>query len=505
MANDSIDGREILGLVNTLWGRRDIYTTTEDINPDNVVYEVNAALAAHGLNMLEEEYLYWYRRGVQPILMKTKDVRPEINSRVVENHADEIVAFKNGYFLTQPANYVARVPSKQTKVNKLNEYLYRSGKHDADNATINWFHTVGKGAIFVEPNDDDAVPFRCYALDPRSAFVVYNLRPGNAPVMGINMVVADEKVYFDVFTKDTYFKLSGTIVGRLMVDQKITATAVMVEETKTNVLGKIPIIEYRYNSVNMGAFEAVVPLLDAMNQVTSDQMDGLDQFIQSLAIAVNCEFDEGTTANDIRKAGMLVLKSVGENRADFRIIAEQLNQSETQVFKDYLYDQMAKICAMPLVSKHGSTYDTTGAAVLANAGWYQADAAARNTEDLFKQSNKQFDEIVLDILRRKGVLTMDLSDIELSFVRNETANAQSKAQAAQTMLAMGMAPQLAFARSGISNDPVADVKMSEKYLKMVWGNPDAVDKAEQTDGGTGEAEIIESDADNGENATGGAV
>lgn len=458
-------------VVYTLFGRRDIYSSVADLNEDNIVAEVNSALAIHCENMMEEEYLYWYRRGLQPILNKTKEVRPEINATVVENHADEIVAFKNGFFLTQPATYISRDPSAQDKINALNEYLFRSGKHEADNTTIDWFHTVGKGVIFVEPGEDDEVPFRCYAIDPRSAFVVYDLRPGNKPLFAVNTVVDDEIVYADVYTATRYFKLKGTYIGKYTTDKGFTVTVTEVVESGPNVLGKIPIIEYRYNSVNMGSFESVVPLMDAMNQVTSDQMDGLDQFIQSLAIAVNCEFDEGTTANDIRKAGMLVLKSVGENKADFKILSEQLNQSETQVFKNYLYNQMCRICALP--SADGRTYDSTGAAVLASQGFYQADAAARNTEDLFKKSNKQFDAIVLDILKRKGLLSgLSLTDFELQFVRNETANAQSKAQAAATMLGMGMAPELAFGKSGISNDPVADVKMSEKWLKLIWGDPD---------------------------------
>ena len=60
-------------------------------------------------------------------------------------------------------------------------------------------------------------------------------------------------------------------------------------------------------------------------------------------------------------------------------------------------------------------------------------------------------------------------------------------------------------KSGISSDPVKDMKMSEDYLRMIWGDPAAVDKVEQTDGGQGEAEIVESDNDNGENDTGGSV
>jgi SPP1 family phage portal protein len=267
----------------------------------------------------------------------------------------------------------------------------------------------------------------------------------------------------------------------------------------------IPIIEYRYNSVNTAAFELAIPLLDELSNLASNACDGVEQFIQSLAVAVNCEFPENTTITDIRKAGMIALRSVGENKADFKVLSEQLDQTQTKVLMDSLREEVLRICAMPNRSNGGSTYDTTGAAILASYGWYQADCSARNTEDLFKESNRQFDRIATEILRRKGLLDISLNDFELNFPHGETANIQSKAQAFQTLMAAGMHPELAAEKSGISSDPVKDMKMSEAYLKMVWGDPNAVDKEEKTNGGQGEAEIVESDNDNGENDTGGAV
>lgn len=495
---------------NNLWGRLDIYASSDEITADNVVYELNTALPYHVQNLLQEDFLYWYRRNIQPILSRTKEVRPEILNIVQENHADEIVTFKNGYMLQKPAVYCARNIESKDKVNKLNEYLYRSMKYVADNKTVDWFHTVGKGVILVEPdrNGDPETPVHAYALDPRSAFVVYSLKPGNEPVMGVNMVVVDSVAKFDVFTKDAVYHLTGGATGRLtstQVNSDFLATAVSVESVEPNPLGLIPIIEYRYNSVNMGAFEAVLPLLDEINNIISNACDGVEQFIQSLAVATNCEFPDGTTANDIRKAGMIVLKSVGENKADFKILSQPLDQSQTKVLIDHLKNEAMRICSMPLVSEHGTTYDTTGSAVLANSGWYQADCAARNTEDLFIESNKQFDRIFVEILKRRGLLDISLSDFELHIDRGETINVQAKAQAFQTLLAAGMHPELAAKKSGISNDPVADIEKSEGYLKMIWGDPEKVDAVEQQTNGQGEAQILESDSDNGENSVGGNV
>ncbi len=42
-------------------------------------------------------------------------------------------------------------------------------------------------------------------------------------------------------------------------------------------------------------------------------------------------------------------------------------------------------------------------------------------------------------------------------------------------------------------------------MKMIWGDPTKVDKVEQQTNGQGEAEIVESDNDNGETESGGSV
>lgn len=462
---------------NDLFGRLDIYASSDEITEDNIISELNTALPYHVQNLLQEDFLYWYRRNVQPILRRSKEVRPEILNIVQENHAEEFCTFKNGFLLQKPTFYVARTEAAQSKVDKLNEFLYRSYKQDADNKTVNWFHTTGKGVILVEPDrdNDPETPVHAYALDPRSAFVVYSLRPGNEPVMGVNMVVVDNQAKFDVYTKEKVYHLSGGVTGKMMttqVNSDFLATAVSIDSVEPNALGLIPIIEYRYNSNNMSCYEAALPLFDEINNIVSNACDGVEQFIQSLAVATNCEFPEGTTSNDIRKAGMIVLKSIGENKADFKILSQPLDQTQTKVLIDHLYEKALAICAMPSSTKGGRSTSDTGAAVLARDGWYQASASARNTEDLFIESNRQFDRIFVEILKRRGLLDISLNDFELHFDHGETVNIQSKAQSFNTLIASGLHPVLAAAKSGISNDPVSDIQMSEKWLKLMWGDPD---------------------------------
>ena len=489
-------------LTTDLYGRRTIFSSVEELTEENVISEVNSALAIHIQNMREEERLYWYRRGVQPVLARTKTNNDFVCNRIVENHAEEIVSFKNGYFMTQPAYYVSRNDTSQDKVDKLNEYLYRSGKLDCDNETVDWFHTVGLGYIYVEPNDDPEIPFKAVALRPMSAFVAYSMGVHGEPVYAGYTVVNDHRIYIDVYTKDRVFRLNGTYDAVLANDHPDrAATAVQLLETRTNVLGEIPIIEYRYNSTNMASFEPVIGILDAINSTDSDRSDGITQFIESLLVITNADLDENESASTIREKGMILIKSTSELAAKVEMITQQLDQSQTQVYVDHLIDNMLIICGMPTRAEGGSVVNATGDSVRSAFGWYQADAFARNTADLFKKSNRQFDRIVLKILKDKNLLDIDINDFELQFVRNEQINIQSKAQAYQTLLAAGMHPELAAAKSGISNDPVADTKMSDKYLKMIWGDPDKPEEITAPD--VNIPETGDNPAD--ENQTGGEV
>ena len=475
-----------------LFGRSVVYTPEDEITPDNVIRVVNTALYVHAKNMREEEYLYWYRRGFQPILNRTKTRNEFILNKVAENNADMIVSFKNGYFLTQPAFYISRNDGSQRKVDKLNEYLYRSGKADADNEVVDWFHTVGLGYLYVRPTDDKDAPFKVYSLDPRSTLVARSLRPGNEPIFAVNLVIAGNNVTADVYTKTTVYRLScgayygnGLYMGAYEKPEPFV-TAIKIDSIEANTLGLIPIVDYHYNSTYMSAYEGILSLLDQINNIQSNRADGIEQFIQNLLVIYNAMLPDDTTVDDLKKQGVLFLKSTSELKADVKILAEQLDQTQTQVFVNDLLQRAYAICGMPSQATNSATYDTTGAAVLANFGWYQADAFARNTEDLFKRANRRFDEIIIAILKKKRLLNISLSDFELNFVRNDQSNVLVKAQTLNTLMASGLSPELAFQKSGISNDPINDVLLSKEWIDRRWRGKnnveERVESVTETDG-----------------------
>lgn len=486
------DKTSILDLNVLLCGRKKIFTTIDDITEDNVVNVLNLILAYHISNLMQEEYLYWYRRGIQPILLRTKEVRPEICNKTVINNANQICVFKNGYFMTAPASYSSRVDDETVTANvkKFNEFCTVAQKGIVDNEIVDWFHTVGLGVLYVEPDKDGNKrhPINVSALDPRSAFVVYSLKPSNPPVMGVNMVTAGEKLYFDVYTRDWWYRIEGGYTGRLITDRPIEGTAIRVIDSKPNVIGEIPIIEYQYDSNRMSCFEVAIPIMDEINNLQSNLADGIEQQIQQLCVAYNCNFDEGTTANDIRKAGMLVLRSQGDNKADFKILESKISQAETQTNIDALYEQLLDKVGLPSIARNAGGSSDNGSAVYLKSGYSIADTTRRNTEDWWRKSDEQFKKVALSILKRTG-FKLEPEDMELNIEPPTMSNLLVKTQAALNMRELGLAPEIWLERSGLSNDPLLDIEMSKDTIYKFYDET----PAEQTEEINQEGEALADD------------
>ena len=60
-----------------MFGREVIYTHETEITEHNVVEVLNDAYQIHRFNSADIDYLYNYYRGKQPVLQRTKTVRPE--------------------------------------------------------------------------------------------------------------------------------------------------------------------------------------------------------------------------------------------------------------------------------------------------------------------------------------------------------------------------------------------------------------------------------------------
>lgn len=437
-----------------MFGRRVIKTSVKEITADNVVDVLTRAKHIHDLNHSEIDYLWRYYKGDQPVLHRVKDVRPEITNRIVENRANEIVSFKVGYLCGEPIQYVGKNGNEETTeaITKLNEYMVAEDKAARDQEVIEWQMICGTAFRLVLPDknsEQDEAPFEMYTLDPRETFVVYSNEIGNRPLMAVKYAKdEDEITHYSVYTETQYFLLEDDLV----------------KEVKDNPLGVVPIFEYPANNARLGSFEIVLPLLDTMNNITSNRMDGVEQVIQAFIKFINCDINK-EEFEEFMRLGAIKVKSVDGANADVDTVTTDLDQSQTQTLKDDCYNSILTICGMPNRNGGSSTSDT-GAAVVLRDGWSLAEARAKDSENMFKKAEKKMLKLVLKICRELTELDIGLKDIELQFTRRNYENIQSKSQVLTTMLqSPKIHPLLAFQHSGLFIDPERAYAMSLKYYE----------------------------------------
>lgn len=440
-----------------LFGRRVIYTEVKEINRGNVIDVLQKALFTHLQNQSEIDYLYRYYRGDQPILYRVKEVRPEINNMVVENRANEIVSFKTGYLVGEPVQYVSRGGEKEIadEVLRLNDYMLSEDKASKDEGLANWMHICGTAYRMAMPDgmadlEEDEAPFEIFTLDPRYTFVVYSVGLGHKPMMGVRYVLKEDgTMVFSCWTKNRYFEVFNT-------------WSVVHEEDQ--IFG-IPIIEYPANDARLGAFEIVIPLLDAINMTESNRVDGVEQFIQALMLFHNVDIsaeDFGT----LKELGAIKYRDIDNTlKAEITYLNSELNQAQTQTLVDSMYETVLTICGMPNRNGGASTSDT-GTAVIMRDGWSAAESRAKGMEPIFKKSEKEFLKLILRICRDMGNLSLKLSALEIRFTRRNYENIAQKSTVLTQMLACDkIAPELAFTHCGLFSDPQLAYRMSMDYMK----------------------------------------
>lgn len=443
-----------------LYGREVIYTDFEEIDSENVLQVLESAMTIHTRNRADIQYLYDYYKGKQPIIDRTKEFRQEICNRIVENRANEIVSFKVGYLMGEPVQYVSRASDDSDStdaINLLNDFVFAEDKAAKDKELADWFTICGTSYRMILPDlkgEEDESPFEIYTLDPRNAFVVYYSGLGNKPIMGVKYVTREDgSVIFSIYTDKYYFEVlqSGTLNQSNYSPKSIT-------KSEGHIFGDIPIIEYPANSARLGAFEIVLPLLDALNNVSSNRLDGIEQFIQSLLIlkGVDIESDEYKA---LKENGGLKVPPEG----DAYYLTQELNQTQTQTLVDYMYQTILVICGMPNRNGGSSTSDT-GSAVIMRDGWSDAEARAKDTELMFKMSEKQFLRLAVRIANTLRDMDLKLSSIEIRFTRRNYENIQAKAQVLTTLLANDkIHPRLAFEHCGLFVDPDLAYTQSKEY------------------------------------------
>lgn len=447
-------------LVKGIYGRRIAYTDVEVITVENVVKVVSDCIGTFNTNKPVIQYLWNYYKGDQPVRYRTKVSRDDIINKIVENHAYEFVQFKTGQTYGEPVQYVSRKDDERINnaVDKLNDYMVDANKQEKDIKSGEWQSAVGTSFKAVQKKNGD-IPFRIVAPTPLNTFMIYS-RSTEEPMLAVQELKDENgEAYKLCFSENMEFRIKNS----KLVDSKLHA------------FGDIPIVEYPNNAERISDIELVIDLLDAMNNMQSNRMDAIEQFVQSWVKFVNCDVDE-EQFQKMKMLGALVVKSNnGENKADVDIMTQELNQTESQVAKDDILENALLISSIPKLE--GNTGGDTQGAVQLRNGWDMSKARAKLKDAFVKSSEKRLAKVILNVLRVSGKdLGITSRDFDVQINHSPTDNMVVKCQSLQYLLQCGIHPIIAIKTVGLWGDAEKVFLVSKPYLDNLWKTLDMAEK-----------------------------
>ena len=434
-------------------GRRTIYCEPVELTDANVLAIVEQTMALHEINRDEMVYLKRYEKGKQPIFYRVKAIRPEINVKVLSNYAKLITDFSVGYEFGSPIMFVQRAkddfrkadPDRDDKrVSTLNEMLWEQGKFGKDIEMAHDFKTCGLGYMMAYPKlgpSDDIAPFDLLVLNPLNTYCAYSNDAYRRKMLGVTYTkdINTQTKRITAYTDDFVYIIAG--------DKIVSKTP--------NMIRRIPIVEFKNDTNKMACFEAVIPLMDALNIANSDRVNDLAQYVQAILWLHNCQIDPDQK-QELREGGFIQTTTTADGKeAKVTYVTASLNQAETQALTDDLYNRMLEIAGVP--GRESSSGGNTGAAVLLSNGWQLAETKAKTMEPIFSQSEMELLEVIIAIIHNADDMPEELknlkkSDVLVKFSRNKTYDLVSRTSALVNMLKIGVDPHHAFPAVDIFDD-----------------------------------------------------
>lgn len=291
-------------------------------------YIVQAINKAEAYNVRIRK-LQRYYSGDHDILYRVQADPYKPNNRIIINYCHFIAEFMAAYLVGTPIKYEG---APQELLDALN-YA------DADEVTqeaVTSMNITGYGGelhyIDREGNPRITVvdPVECIAVTDDTleatlqAFIrYYAIEDGDTKYYAVDVYTAADV---------THYRLDEAL-----------ATLTPTGEPEPHYYGDVPFVLYPNNRQLQGSFEQIIPLQDALNKLTSDEINDFEAFVDSYLILTGMS---GTNGDDIAamKQNRVLLMDEG---CGAQWLTRDLNTERLQVLKLHLEERIKELAAAP--------------------------------------------------------------------------------------------------------------------------------------------------------------
>ena len=404
-------------------------------------------------HLLERERLLALKRyydGDSPIMHRER-TKGLPNNRIAHPIARYIANTTSGYLIGNPVSYSTKeenavLPVLMDIFNRIS--ITSIDAENARNAAI-----YGRGIEYVYVDSQGQINIS--ALNPETAFVVYDDTHENNPLFGVYYIPhLDEEGAADGF--------NAWIMGAEYIRQVFATDAGFTTLSDVAItqhyFGNVPLVEYWNSNEEKGDFECVVSLIDAYDKLESDRVNDKEQFVDALLVLTGCTLDvdeQGRTpGQQLREDKALTLP---DSQASAQYLTNSLHESDIDILRKALCDDIHKYAMVPNLSDENFASNSSGVAMRYKLLGLEYLTGIK--EQWFKEGLRMRLKLILHFMSLAG-RQLDVNDIEITMKRSMPNNLQEIVQTAQTAKASGAASTDALVKM-IHSDWAQDMVDSE--------------------------------------------
>lgn len=477
-------------------GRAVIYTDEREITSENIIKVLQETFPSHIGNAQRIDELIRFEAGVQEQL-RAKVTRKEIDSKCVDNVANEITEFKTSFVWGNPITLVQRGEKDSGKkaenkaITRLNECYSAEFIGRKQQELARFVEIGGIGHTFIDINRywrEGKSYFTCDVLDPRYAYIVKSSSLGHRKMLGVTYSTDTMgNFHFTAFTPNARFEIDSLLRKEPKKENSDNEYARNYDwqerpyNNQRNPLGMIPIIEWVRASDRMGCFERQIPEMLELNQLESDFSNLVGQTVNSIWWANNVEFPEETVTdrggNEIKTVshpenGDWIETNTTRDGKDPKIEPLVINSDYNGQLNN-IVTKRSLILEKCQVPQRGDSSNSTGIATSAASGWDAAESSASKEQMYMESAKLEEVEVVLsainaspDIELDNPMLELKYMDVQPSIKRQKNYELVSKMNFFATGISHGLHPKHLLKEMNAFADPEQVYIDSKEYLDM---------------------------------------
>lgn len=426
--------------------------------------------------------------GQHSILSKTRtyDSDTKINNIVSEPHLLAMVNFKVGYMLGIPKEYALNTSENDIEI----ETLHRVFK-DCDLRTVcddvaQWLYATGVGYYFIQPKKElpknaDESPFEVFCQPANTCCKVYSSYIGEKPLFDCIFTEVTKQTKANLSQKftiiDIYFP--NAFYEFEVLNNSVPKQQNLVRVEDRPLYHFLPLVEQYANRDRLGIVSVGETLQYAIDKITSNELDNIDEVVNQLYVFVNVMLGKD---NAEKLANFIAMKKNGvaeimpnnpQFPADLKTLATNLDHKNIMTLKEELTQVLYDTSGVPLASSSvTSGGDTQGARQLGN-GWENAYTVILKEINSLSKADRELLKIMLWICKQSpytAINNLTASDIEIKYNINRSNNLLTKTQSYVNLVQNEKAPvpaKIAMQICELTSDPEAVGRAIEEYKQKL--------------------------------------